>query len=48
MPSNNSFKTAPRFANYRERFSSDILLEQMALGPTVTQKRLGDNFTSSA
>ena len=56
LPSNSLFKTHsepgskylvetdPRFANYREWLSSDFLLQQMALDPTVTQKRLGDGF----
>ena len=56
LPANSLFKmhsepgskylveTDPRFANYRDWLSSDFLLQQMALDPTVTQKRLGDGF----
>ncbi|QDL55360.1 filamentous hemagglutinin N-terminal domain-containing protein [Rhodoferax aquaticus] len=37
-------ETDPRFTNYRAWLSSDYITTQLALDPTVTQKRLGDGF----
>lgn len=37
-------ETDPRFANYRQWLSSDYMLQQLSLDPSVTQKRLGDGF----
>ncbi|WP_175541851.1 hemagglutinin repeat-containing protein [Polaromonas sp. YR568] len=37
-------ETDLRFANYRTWLGSDYMLGQLALDPTVTQKRLGDGF----
>ncbi|SEL90289.1 filamentous hemagglutinin [Roseateles sp. YR242] len=37
-------ETDPRFANYRTWLSSDYMLSQLGMDPTVTQKRLGDGF----
>jgi len=37
-------ETNPRFANYRTWLSSDYMLQQLSLDPTMTQKRLGDGF----
>ena len=37
-------ETDPRFADYRTWMSSDYLLQQLALDPATTQKRLGDGF----
>jgi len=37
-------ETDPRFANYRNWLGSDYMLGQLALDPSVTQKRLGDGF----
>lgn len=37
-------ETDPRFANYRLWLSSDYMLQQLGLDPTLTQKRLGDGF----
>ncbi|OWQ83197.1 hypothetical protein CDN98_23410, partial [Roseateles terrae] len=37
-------ETDPRFANYRDWLSSDYLLQQLAVDPATTQKRLGDGF----
>ncbi|WAC71209.1 hemagglutinin repeat-containing protein [Roseateles sp. SL47] len=42
--SNYLVETDPRFANYRDWLSSDYLLEQLAMDPATTQKRLGDGF----
>ncbi len=56
LPANSLFKlhaeptsrylieTDPRFANYRDWLSSDYLLQQLAVDPATTQKRLGDGF----
>ncbi|UXH77378.1 hemagglutinin repeat-containing protein [Roseateles amylovorans] len=56
LPTNSLFKlhteptsrylieTDPRFANYRDWLSSDYLLQQLAVDPATTQKRLGDGF----
>ncbi len=38
------FETRPQFANQQQWTSSDYLLNQLALDPAVTQKRLGDGF----
>lgn len=37
-------ETDPRFANYRQWQSSDYLLDQLAVDPATTQKRLGDGY----
>lgn len=37
-------ETDPRFANYRLWLSSDYMLQQLGMDPTLTQKRLGDGF----
>lgn len=37
-------ETDPRFANYRQWLNSDYMLQQLALDPATTQKRLGDGF----
>jgi filamentous hemagglutinin len=37
-------ETDPAFANYRQWISSDYMLQQLALDPATTQKRLGDGF----
>ena len=34
----------PRFTNYRTWLSSDYMLQQLNVDPTLTQKRLGDGF----
>ncbi|WP_432239980.1 hemagglutinin repeat-containing protein [Herbaspirillum robiniae] len=34
----------PRFTNYRNWLSSDYMLQQLNVDPTLTQKRLGDGF----
>ncbi|UXH80693.1 hemagglutinin repeat-containing protein [Roseateles amylovorans] len=56
LPTNSLFKlhseptsrylieTDPRFSNYRDWLSSDYLLQQLAVDPATTQKRLGDGF----
>jgi filamentous hemagglutinin len=36
--------TDPRFANYRQWLSSDYMVQQLELDPSVTQKRLGDGY----
>lgn len=38
------FETRPEFANQQQWTSSDYMLRQLAMDPTVTQKRLGDGF----
>jgi filamentous hemagglutinin len=37
-------ETDPRFTNYKSWLGSDYITTQIALDPTVTQKRLGDGF----
>ncbi|HSG92389.1 MAG TPA: filamentous hemagglutinin N-terminal domain-containing protein, partial [Methylotenera sp.] len=34
----------PRFTDYRDWLSSDYMLEQLAMDPSLTMKRLGDGF----
>ncbi len=36
--------TDPRFTNYKTWLSSDYITAQIAMDPTVTQKRLGDGY----
>ncbi len=38
------YETRPQFANQQQWTSSDYLLNQLALDPATTQKRLGDGF----
>lgn len=37
-------ETDPAFASYRQWISSDYMLQQLALDPATTQKRIGDGF----
>lgn len=38
------FETDPRFTRYRQWLASDMMLAQLQVDPSVTQKRIGDGY----
>lgn len=38
------FETDPRFTRYRQWLASDVMLAQLQVDPSVTQKRIGDGY----
>ncbi len=38
------FETDPRFTRYRQWLASDVMLAQLQVDPSITQKRIGDGY----